>query len=50
MSVSKYCAGIGLTREGVRINPWAATLRRYFVPSEPLSAAAAHSRVRASLT
>ena len=40
MSVSKYCAGIGLSRADVRVNPWAAALRRYFVPSEPLSAAA----------
>jgi hypothetical protein len=41
MSVSKYCAGIGLTRADVRVNPWAAVLRRYFVGSAPLTAATA---------
>jgi hypothetical protein len=41
MGVSKYCAGIGLTREGVRVNPWAAVLRRYFVPQPPLTAVGA---------
>lgn len=35
MSVSKYCAGIGLTRAGVRVNPWASILRRYFVGDVP---------------
>jgi hypothetical protein len=31
---SKYCAGIGLTREDVRANPWLNVLRRHFV-AEP---------------
>jgi hypothetical protein len=30
VSCSKYCAGIGLTRPGVRVNPWARLLRSYF--------------------
>ena len=37
VSCSKYCAGIGLTRD-VRANPFAALLRRYYVPA-PLPAA-----------
>ena len=31
LSCSKYCAGIGLTRGGVRANPWSRLMRRYFV-------------------
>jgi hypothetical protein len=31
INCSKYCAGIGLTREGVRVNPWLGVLRRHFV-------------------
>jgi hypothetical protein len=30
VSCSKYCVGIGMTRPGVRVNPWAHLLRRYF--------------------
>jgi hypothetical protein len=29
-SCSKYGVGIGLTRQGVRINPWVRLIRRYF--------------------
>ena len=29
--VSKYCAGIALTRQDTRANPWLAVLRRHFV-------------------
>jgi hypothetical protein len=31
ISCSKYCAGIGMTREGVRANPFNQLLRRYYV-------------------
>jgi hypothetical protein len=34
VSVSKYCAGIALTRPDMRANRWAAPLRRHFIPAE----------------
>ena len=36
-SCSKYSVGIGLTRAGVRSNPWARLMRRYFRLREPAS-------------
>jgi hypothetical protein len=39
VSCSKYCAGIGLTRPGVRTNPWSVLLRRYFTTAAPRSLA-----------
>ena len=39
VSCSKYCAGIGLTREGVRANPFSRLLRQYYV-AKPAAAAA----------
>ena len=40
ISVSKYCTGIGLTRDEVRANPWARLMRRYFRRSPSAAAAA----------
>ncbi|HEY3186295.1 MAG TPA: polyphosphate polymerase domain-containing protein [Solirubrobacteraceae bacterium] len=37
-SCSKYCAGIGLTRQGVRTNPFGRLLRQYYVCRPPATA------------
>jgi VTC domain-containing protein len=39
-SCSKYCLGIGMSRPGVRINPFRRVLTRWFVPCAPGAAPA----------
>jgi|1186.fasta_scaffold306163_2 hypothetical protein len=46
VSCSKYCAGIGLTRPGVRTNPWARLLRSYFTAAATPAFSAAAAAIR----